>query len=110
MAIPDSIDNERLLELFFSQSLDGFFFMMLDEAVEWSDSVDKERVLDYVFEHQRMTKLNSAILTQFNASSPEELLGMTPAQFFAHDIPMAKARWRFCAASTKPRSKRIWPT
>ena len=94
MAIPDSIDNERLLELFFSQSLDGFFFMMLDEAVEWSDSVDKERVLDYVFEHQRMTKLNSAILTQFNASSPEELLGMTPAQFFAHDIPMAKARWR----------------
>ena len=94
MAIPDSIDNERLLELFFSQSLDGFFFMMLDEAVEWSDSVDKERVLDYVFEHQRMTKLNSAILSQFNASSPEELLGMTPAQFFAHDIPMAKARWR----------------
>src|SRR5438477_3679304 len=94
MAIPDSIDNERLLELFFSQSLDGFFFMMLDEAVDWSDSVDKERVLDYVFEHQRMTKLNSAILTQFNASSPEELLGRTASQFFAHDVPPAKARWR----------------
>src|SRR4029079_14772133 len=94
MTIPGGIENERLLELFFSQSLDGFFFMMLDEPVEWGDHVDKDEVLDYVFEHQRMTKINSAILTQFNASTPEELLGMTPAQFFAHDIPTAKERWR----------------
>ena len=28
------------LELFFSQSLDGFFFMMLDEPVVWDDSAD----------------------------------------------------------------------
>ncbi|MFL5478291.1 MAG: histidine kinase, partial [Gemmatimonadaceae bacterium] len=94
MAIPGGIENERLLELFFSQSLDGFFFMMLDEPVEWNDSVDKDEMLDYVFEHQRMTKTNSAILTQFNAATHEELLGMTPAQFFAHDVPTAKARWR----------------
>jgi signal transduction histidine kinase len=94
MAIPSGIENERLLELFFSQSLDGFFFMMLDEPVEWSERVDKDRVLDYVFEHQRMTKINSAILTQFNATTPEELLGRTPAQFFAHDIPTAKMHWR----------------
>ena len=36
------------LELFFSQSLDGFFFMMLDEPIEWNDQADKEAVLDYV--------------------------------------------------------------
>jgi signal transduction histidine kinase len=94
MAIPAGIENERLLELFFSQSLDGFFFMMLDEPVAWDDTVDKGEVLDYVFTHQRMTKVNSAILTQFNASTEEDLLGMTPAQFFAHDLPMAKNRWR----------------
>ena len=88
------IENERLLELFFSQSMDGFFFMMLDEPVEWGDHVDKDRVLDYVFEHQRMTKVNSAIVTQFNASTPDELIGKTPAEFFAHDLPRAKARWR----------------
>jgi signal transduction histidine kinase len=94
MAIPAGIENERLLELFFSQSLDGFFFMMLDEPVTWDDNVDKEEVLDYVFEHQRMMKVNSAILTQFNASTEDELLGMTPAQFFSHDLLTAKARWR----------------
>ncbi|MFL5527405.1 MAG: ATP-binding protein [Gemmatimonadaceae bacterium] len=94
MAIAGRIENERLLELFFSQSLDGFFFMMLDEPVEWSDNVNKEEVLDYVFGHQRMTKINAPILTQFNAANAEELLGMTPAQFFAHDITTAKNRWR----------------
>jgi len=92
--IPGGIENERLLELFFAQSLDGFFFMMLDEPVEWGEHVRKDEVLDYVFEHQRMTKVNSAILTQFNAATPADLLGMTPAQFFAHDVAGAKGRWR----------------
>lgn len=94
VAIRGGVENERLLELFFAQSLDGFFFMMLDEPVHWGEHVCKEDVLEYVFEHQRMTKVNSAILTQFNAQTPAELLGKTPAQFFAHDLATAKARWR----------------
>jgi signal transduction histidine kinase len=94
MTFPAYLENERLLELFFSQSLEGFFFMMLDDPVEWGDHVNKDEVLDFVFDHQRMTKVNDAIVAQFNASSPDELLGMTPAQFFAHDLAGAKARWR----------------
>jgi signal transduction histidine kinase len=94
MSDPGDFENEQLLERFFAQSLDGFFFMMLDEPVEWGDHVSKDEVLDYVFEHQRMTKVNPAILSQFNAATPEDILGTTPAQFFAHDLPMAKARWR----------------
>ena len=94
MPVAGGIENERLLELFFSQSLDGFFFMMLDDPIAWGPDADKPRLLDYVFEHQRMTKVNSAIVAQFNASSPEELIGRTPAQFFAHDLENAKARWR----------------
>ena len=94
MSFADGIGNEQLLELFFSQSMDGFFFMMLDEPIEWNDSIDKEKALDYVFEHQRMTKVNDAILRQFKASRPEEILGKTPADFFAHDLAQAKIRWR----------------
>ena len=94
MSDPVDFENEQLLERFFAQSLDGFFFMMLDEPVEWGDHVSKDEVLDYVFEHQRMTKVNSAILAQFNAATPEDILGTTPAQFFAHDLTNAKARWR----------------
>jgi signal transduction histidine kinase len=94
MSPPVDFENERLLERFFAQSLDGFFFMMLDEPVEWSDEVNKDHALDYVFDHQRMTKVNSAILAQFKAATPEDILGTTPAQFFAHDLTNAKARWR----------------
>jgi signal transduction histidine kinase len=94
MPVVGGIENERLLELFFSQSLDGFFFMMLDEPIAWDANADKPRLLDYVFEHQRMTKVNSAIVAQFHARSTDELIGRTPAQFFAHDLANAKARWR----------------
>lgn len=94
MSHPAGFENERLLELFFAQSMEGFFFMMLDEPVEWGDHVNKDEVLDFVFDHQRMTKVNAAIVEQFSASSPDELLGMTPAQFFAHDLAGAKTRWR----------------
>jgi PAS domain S-box-containing protein len=94
MSLPVALENERLLELFFSQSLDGFFFMMLEEPVEWGDHVDKDEVLDFVFEHERVTKVNAALVTQLGASSADELLGLTPAQIFAHDLDGARPRWR----------------
>ena len=94
MPFADGIGNEELLELFFSQSMDGFFIMMLDEPVEWNDSVDKDEVLEWVFEHQRMTKVNTAILRQFGATHPDEILGRTPADFFVHDLSGAKMRWK----------------
>jgi signal transduction histidine kinase len=94
MSHPNVSRNEDLLERFFDQAQDGFFFMMLDEPVEWGDHVNKDEVLDFVFEHQRMTKVNRAFAAQFNASSPGALLGMTPAQFFAHDPVQARKRWR----------------
>ena len=41
--------SESQLDLFFAQSIDGFFFMMLDKPIRWDDSVDKDQQLDYVF-------------------------------------------------------------
>jgi PAS domain S-box-containing protein len=84
--------NDRL-ELFFSQSLDGFFFMMLDEPVAWNDSIDKEKALDYIFEHQRVTKVNDAMLAQYGATR-EEFLGTTPADLFRHDLAYGRQIWR----------------
>jgi formate hydrogenlyase transcriptional activator len=81
------------LEIFFSQSLDGFFFMMLDEPVRWDDSVDKEAALDYVFERQRVTKVNDAMLAQYGVTR-EQFLGTTPADLFRHDIPYGRRVWR----------------
>ena len=70
-------ESENRLELFFSQSLVGAFFMMLDEPVRWDDSVNKEQVLDYVRTHLRITKVNAALARQYR-TTPEELIGLTP--------------------------------
>ena len=77
--------TEHFLELFFSQSLEGFFFMMLDSPVPWNNTVDKEKVLDYVFVHQRVTKVNDAMLAQYETTR-EEFIGFTLHDFFAHDL------------------------
>jgi PAS domain S-box-containing protein len=86
-----SADN--LLELLFSQSLDGFFFMMLDEPIRWDEAADKDRLLDYVFAHQRVTKVNGAMLAQYGARQ-EQFLGMTPADFYRHDLEAGRRVWR----------------
>jgi PAS domain S-box-containing protein len=88
-----AIESDDRLELFFSQSLDGFFFMMLDEPVRWDDSVDKERVLDYVFEHQRITKANDALLAHYGTTR-DAFLGTTPKDLFQHNLEHGRRVWR----------------
>jgi PAS domain S-box-containing protein len=84
---------DRLLKLFFTQSLDGFFIMMIDEPVEWGEHVDQDAVLEYVFHHQRITLANEAYASHYGLPL-ESLIGMTPAQFYAHDIALGKKGWR----------------
>ncbi len=81
------------LELFFNQPLAGFFIMMLDEPVQWNDKIDKEKTLEYVFDHQRITKINKAMLRQYDARE-KDFLGKTPRDFFKHDIKYGKKVWR----------------
>jgi diguanylate cyclase (GGDEF)-like protein/PAS domain S-box-containing protein len=86
-------EAEERLELFFSQSLDGFFFMMLDPPLRWDAAADKERALEYAFSHQRITRVNDAMLRQYGATR-EQFIGLTPADFFAHDPEQGKRIWR----------------
>ncbi|PNV83010.1 MAG: hypothetical protein C0627_07295 [Sulfurimonas sp.] len=90
----EEIENsQKLLELFFKQSIYGFFFMMLDEPIVWNDTIDKEKALDYIFEHQRITKINEAMLEQYGAKE-EDFLGFTPRDFFEHNIDEGRKIWR----------------
>jgi PAS domain S-box-containing protein len=85
--------SEERLELFFSQSLDGFFFMMLDEPFYWNDTTDKEKALEYTFAHQRITKINDAMLLQY-LGTRDQFVGLTPNDLFAHDIEYGKRTWQ----------------
>jgi PAS domain-containing protein len=86
-------ESEARLEMFFSQSLDGFFFMMLDEPVRWDGSVNKDELLDYVFAHQRVTKVNDAMLAQYGATRAQ-FLGLTPNDFYRHNFAHGREVWR----------------
>ncbi|GJQ64378.1 MAG: hypothetical protein SCALA702_34310 [Melioribacteraceae bacterium] len=87
------IKSHKLFELFFHNSLEGFFFMMLDEPVEWNDNIDKEKTLDYVFSHQRITQINEAMLQQYGAKK-EDFLKLTPGDLFSHDLKHGRDVWR----------------
>jgi PAS domain S-box-containing protein len=86
-------EQHKLFDKFFHLSNEGFFFMMLDEPIEWNDGIDKEKALDYVFTHQRITKINDAMLEQYRAKR-EEFIGLTPNDLFAHDIKYGREVWR----------------
>ena len=82
-------ESRERLQLFFNQSLDGFFFSILDEPKEWDDSRDKEEVIDYVITHQHITEANDAMVEQYGATR-ENFLGRTASDFFAHDLEQGR--------------------
>ena len=88
-----AVTKDALHELFFTQSLDGFFIMMLDEPIVWDADTDKEAALDYIFAHQHMTIANEAFARDYKRPL-STIIGMTPADFYAHDIPQGRRGWR----------------
>ncbi|MCC7117179.1 MAG: PAS domain S-box protein [Anaerolineales bacterium] len=77
-------ERRTYLQALFSQSLNGFFFSMFDQPVEWNDAVDKDALLDHIYKTQRFTDVNDALLKQYGLTR-EKFLSLTPNYFFRHD-------------------------
>ena len=86
-------EAKQKLDLLFDQSLVGMFFMMIDQPVDWNENVNKDEILEYVFDNQKLTKVNQKFVNHYKLER-EELLGMTPREFFQHDIEYGKRQWR----------------
>lgn len=84
--------QQRQLEAFFSQSLDGFFFMMLDEPIRWERAKDNSALLEYAFAHHRITRMNDALLAQYGYTR-HQMTGLTPTELYAHDPAAGRANW-----------------
>jgi PAS domain S-box-containing protein len=87
------LEIQNYFNLFFNQALEGIFFFMLDKPVEWNDSVDKVKLIDYIFSNQRIVRANDAFLNQYGISL-EQALSMTPADFYLNDLAYGKKVWR----------------
>lgn len=81
--------SRQAMDLFFSQALSGFYVMMLDNPMQWNDSIDKEAALVYAIEHLRFTRVNQALLEQYGATE-EEFLKLTVKDFFGNDLDHAR--------------------
>lgn len=92
------IAQEKLNEFYFEQTLDGVFFMMLDDPIDWNSSNDNDHLLDYVFTHQKITQVNDAMLLQYKAKR-EEFIGLTPRDLFSFDINYGKEVFKQLFAS-----------
>jgi PAS domain S-box-containing protein len=85
-------NQQQQLEMFFAQSLDGFFFMMLDQPIRWEPGKDNHALLEYAFAHHRITRINDAMLAQYGYTR-EQMTGLTPADLYAHDLEEGRRNW-----------------
>ncbi|MDI6802542.1 MAG: PAS domain S-box protein [Bacteroidota bacterium] len=80
------------LEIFFRTSMDGCFFMLIPEGEEffWNDSIDIDKVLDFVFNNMKITMANKAMLEQYGAKDESELIGLSTNELYRHDVEYGK--------------------
>ena len=79
--------------MLFEHSIDAVFVMTLDEPIEWHGAADHQALLDYVYEHLRVTAVNRAMCEQMRATR-EELLNSTPSQRWGDNGYIWKERMR----------------
>jgi PAS domain S-box-containing protein/putative nucleotidyltransferase with HDIG domain len=80
--------NERI-QVFFNQSLDGFFFCNFDKPRDWENAANKEAVLEDIVNTQPFTDANDAMLKQYNISR-KKFLTLTTRDVFAHDLEQGR--------------------
>ena len=86
-------ESLKALDTFFDNSKDGFLFMTLDSPLTWTDSSNKELLLDYVMDNEKVTKANNALLKQYGVTK-EVFFNLTPKDFYPDDINKAKKVWK----------------
>lgn len=78
--------SQQQLELFFSQSVAGFFFVDFNPPIKWDYSVEKAYALECAIKQQRITRVNDAMLTLYGVSREELINPSNPIlKTFTHD-------------------------
>jgi PAS domain-containing protein len=65
---------------------------VLDEPIDWANG-DKEALLDYAFDHLRITALNEAMCRQYGEPR-ERLIGSVPRDRWSNDVELWRAHVR----------------
>jgi diguanylate cyclase (GGDEF)-like protein/PAS domain S-box-containing protein len=71
----------------------GVAFFLLDNAVEWNETSDKEKAIDYIFKNERIKFCNEAY-RKLMFTTGDELYQLTPADFFSYNVELGKTIWK----------------
>ncbi len=80
----------KQVDVFFTQSLTGFFFMLLDKPLQWDETVDKDAAIDYAMNHLRFTSFNDALVRQYGATH-QQLTNRMLKDFFTNDLEKGRS-------------------
>ncbi len=81
--------SDERVQVFFNQSLDGFFFCQFDKPRPWKNAENKDEILADIIDTQRFTDVNDAMLKQYGVSR-EKFLSLTTKDIFAHDLEQGR--------------------
>jgi two-component system cell cycle sensor histidine kinase/response regulator CckA len=82
--------SNDMFDKFFHQSLDACFFMQLQRPIKWSERDKREEFILEIYETASITKLNAALLNQFQISR-EQVMTMNPRQIFDAEFEKVRA-------------------
>jgi PAS domain S-box-containing protein len=80
-------------EMLFEHNVDAVFFMTLDEPFMWNAEADQEALLDYAYQHLRVTAANPAMCEQMGAPR-DKLLGTAPCERWADNPQLWRTKMR----------------
>jgi len=85
-------ENEMWLNIYFTQSNNAKFFLILDHPFNWEEAEDKEKSLKEIFHNLKLNRINPAMLSLYGATEEEIFQQELPASFVG-DYEETKDDW-----------------
>lgn len=86
------IESKKHLDLFFNQSLFGFFIMTLDEPYDWYQAIPEKEKIDHLLSNLKLTKVNQEMLKQ-KGLSVNKYIGSNVKEFFQGEVLENQSLW-----------------
>ncbi|MBN2806556.1 MAG: PAS domain S-box protein [Prolixibacteraceae bacterium] len=80
-----SNEAKQKLDLFFNQSRDGFFFMEIDEPIDWNGGSNRNQLVEKALIDLRITRVNEALYSQYLAE-PDFFIGKNLKELFIYNL------------------------
>ncbi len=89
-----SQENNLLLNLFFKELIDAFYFLKLKKNIKWKNN-DHTKTIDveFLLDNLQLSNFNSIFSVQFGINK-DDVINQTPRKFFANNLNEIRRIWK----------------